>query len=647
MSIMHISLYRSYRPRSFSDVIGQDAAVHVIRTAIHRDTVGHAYLFSGPRGSGKTSLARLLAKAVNCAALSGEGEPCGKCINCMSISRGDHLDVIEIDGASNNGVDEVRELRAKVSLAPFSASYKVYIIDEVHMLSTAAFNALLKTVEEPPEHVIFILATTEPHKVPVTIRSRCQHIPFHRIAVPSIRQRLRQVCEQEGFEIQEEALWELARQADGALRDALSLLEQAVTLSSGDLTMEGVCRMLGGGTRPEVERWLVLLRKGVEEAHHQLQTMVASGVSPERFLDQVFLLFRDLWVVRKWGESVVSGLDLSEQEEAFLVEEAPHWSEGDLSRAMDHCLRLFGRVRLGIRGDVFVGAMMTGLLSKPVEFPAGRDARGRGSLSEQVQEQPRSQVPETSHSNLSDRERESRSSTGEMPQKFQVPYQKRNFSADLPSPASRKSETVPTAPIAAKRTVTWVGDPNASFAEDPKQAWRALMEDLRDQDLSLFAALSRCEAVLDAGKGLTIRPPVDFPFLIDLVSQERHAWRLVRLCQTRGLAEPLRLVVGDKEMPFSVPPEGEPEDVLPGSSGTLFQVPLSVSGSTGEGKKMLSKSQGEGGDPDSETEEVGVEKDVDRIRRWFSSEVLLMKKDTKDEEDSRSEEAVEEGATEI
>lgn len=644
---MHMSLYRSYRPRSFSEVIGQDAAVHVIRTAINRDKVGHAYLFSGPRGSGKTSLARLLAKAVNCTDLSREGEPCGNCSNCTAISRGDHLDVIEIDGASNNGVDEVRELRAKVSLAPFSGSHKVYIIDEVHMLSTAAFNALLKTVEEPPEHVIFILATTEPHKVPVTIRSRCQHIPFHRIAVSDIRQRLRKVCEQENFQIQEEALWELARQADGALRDALSLLEQAVTLSSGDLTMEGVRRMLGGGTRPEVERWLVLLREGVEEAHHELQTMVASGVSPERFLDQVFLLFRDLWVVRKWGETAVSGLELSEQEKTFLLGEAPHWPESDLSRAMDHCLRLFGRVRLGIRGDVFVGAMTTGLLGEPVESPAGRDLRARNPLSEGVSSKLQSTKVGATHHDSSQIGGERGPSGEEKKQTAPVFSPKREVPSRAQVPVSGKDVSASPGPMADTGKVVETSDPGARFCEDPKRAWRALMVDLRDQDLSLFAALSRCGVTMEAGAGLTIIPPPDFPFLADLISQERHSWRLARLCQARGLDQPPHLLVGEKEISLSAPSEGEPEDALPGSSGTLFQVPVSVSGSDGDNKKGSSPSRNEGSDADLSTAEAGVEQDVDRLRRWFSAEVLLMKKDNGNEEDSRSEEAVEEGAAEI
>ena len=225
---MYISLYRRYRPQTFSDMVGQSAAVGVLLESLREGSLGHAYLFSGPRGCGKTSAARLVAKSLDCLNRGEDCEPCGVCENCRAA--GEHLDVIEIDGASNRGIGEIRDLKSHVSLKALSASYKVYIIDEVHMLTDAAFNALLKTLEEPPANVVFLLATTEPHKVPVTIRSRCQHIPFHRITIADTVSRLKHVCSQENIEADEEGIWEIARQADGALRDALSLLDQcAVT----------------------------------------------------------------------------------------------------------------------------------------------------------------------------------------------------------------------------------------------------------------------------------------------------------------------------------------------------------------------------------------------------------------------------------
>lgn len=607
---MHMSLYRTYRPRSFADVIGQDSAVHVIRSALARGQIGHAYLFSGPRGSGKTSLARLLAKAVNCSSLSAAGEPCGLCDSCRAISRGDHLDVIEIDGASNNGVDEVRELRAKVSLAPFSAPRKVYIIDEVHMLSTAAFNALLKTIEEPPEHVIFILATTEPHKVPVTIRSRCQHIPFHRISVPHIRQRLQTVCEAENIPISDEALWELSRQADGALRDALSLLEQAVTLADGELSMESIRQMLGGGTRPEVERWLVLLCDGSPEVHDVLKSMVDAGVSPERLLDQVFLLLRDLWVVCKWGMDAVSGLDLSGQEKTFLAEQAPRWSERDLSAAMDFCLRLFGRVRMGIRGDVFVGVLTSGLLMKPElqrDLPAETGSRAMPPT-------------ETANAFLPGKTTAGRTPRPAPPRDAGPPAR---FSPNVPSvPAASeegKGEECTGKPAGRPASGSTAG---VSVSDDPHRSWTTLLDELKEHDLPLFAALIRCGVELDSAGNLRINFPEREPFLEDLISQERRAWRLARLCEARGIAAPVMLVFGDREIPLGSSEAGseEPPDT---PEGTLFTIPERRSGQAArDGGGELGESGGEGDVPRQET---GVEKDVARLRRWFSAEVLLVK----------------------
>ena len=318
--------------------------------------VGHAYLFSGPRGCGKTTVARILAKALNC--LSPEsGEPCCGCRSCQAIAGGESLDVVEIDGASNNSVDEVRELKTHVALAPFSSKYKVYIIDEVHMLSMAAFNALLKTLEEPPSYVVFVLATTEPHKVPVTIRSRCQHIPFHSIGTRRIFDRLRQVVEWEGADAQPEALWEVARQADGALRDALSMLEQVVNRGDGHVRLEDVEATLGGGSRPALERWFSALRAQGSASFSDMQRMMAEGASPERILEELFSLVRNLWLVVRWPD-VLDSLDVSEQERSFLESESPHWPEAVLRGWMSRLVSLIGQSRLGLRSDVLIGLLM-------------------------------------------------------------------------------------------------------------------------------------------------------------------------------------------------------------------------------------------------------------------------------------------------
>jgi len=360
---MSISLYRRYRPGVFAEMAGQGAAVDLVQNSIISGSVAHAYLFSGPRGSGKTSLARLLAKAVNCLELSPEGEPCGKCRCCLSITKGDSLDVVEIDGASNNGVDEVRELKTHVNLSPFSSKFKIYIIDEVHMLSISAFNALLKTLEEPPEKVVFILATTEPHKVPVTIRSRCQHIPFHRISEKVIMDHLPVICDKEQRRIEKEAVVEIARQADGALRDALSILEQAMAVEKGTITLSTISSVLSGGSYSDLEKFLKISREDEIKAVSVMQDILMKGASPSRVLEYLYLLSRNLWFEKRWGPEVLESLDISKEEIEFITSEADHWSADKLFDLMKFCMETIPLTRTGFRTDVLAGLIITNVLA--------------------------------------------------------------------------------------------------------------------------------------------------------------------------------------------------------------------------------------------------------------------------------------------
>ena len=241
---MHKALYRVYRPKNFSDVIGQEHIVRTLKNQIENNNVGHAYLFCGTRGTGKTSTAKIFSRAVNCTNLHND-EPCNECENCREILEDKTMDVVEIDAASNNSVDDIRELRENVKYSPAKAKYKVYIIDEVHMLSQGAFNALLKTLEEPPSYVIFILATTEPHKIPATILSRCQRFDFKRVTVKDISSRMRYICEKEGIEADKKALNLIARNSQGALRDALSILDQCISFEGNKISYNDVIELLG------------------------------------------------------------------------------------------------------------------------------------------------------------------------------------------------------------------------------------------------------------------------------------------------------------------------------------------------------------------------------------------------------------------
>mgnify|MGYP000222995187 FL=1 len=236
------TLYRVYRPQRFEDVAGQEHIITTLRHAVEENKIAHAYLFCGPRGTGKTTIAKLLAKAINC---TGDIKPCDECENCKEITLGSHPDVIEIDAASNNGVDEVRSLIEKVKYAPTQGKYKVYIIDEVHMMSTGAFNALLKTLEEPPAHVVFILATTEPHKILPTIISRCQRFDFTKLSMLDIVNRMKKVITEEHYQCDDEALEMIAKLADGGMRDALSILEQCLAFNDQHLTIQDVNQIYG------------------------------------------------------------------------------------------------------------------------------------------------------------------------------------------------------------------------------------------------------------------------------------------------------------------------------------------------------------------------------------------------------------------
>jgi DNA polymerase-3 subunit gamma/tau len=295
---MYTALYRSFRPETFDGVLGQEHIVKILKNQINTKTTSHAYLFCGTRGTGKTSTARILAKAMNCLAEEGK-RPCGACANCMSIRDGTFMDVIEIDAASNNGVDNIRELRESVKYPPAAGRCKVYIIDEVHMLSTGAFNALLKTLEEPPENVMFILATTEVQKLPATILSRCLRLDFKRVPEKTLRQGMREICGQMGVKISEAALGLIASNADGSVRDALSLLDQCISAGEKSVAREDVIDILGtAGEEIFVEITDLVMRRRVADALLLLDRVMADGKDVRQFMKDWIAHFRGLLMTK-------------------------------------------------------------------------------------------------------------------------------------------------------------------------------------------------------------------------------------------------------------------------------------------------------------------------------------------------------------
>ena len=300
----YTALYRKFRPDEFEDVKGQDAIVRTLKNQINADRIGHAYLFCGTRGTGKTTVAKIFAKAVNCEH-PVDGSPCGECAMCKSIAAGTSMNVIEIDAASNNGVDNIREIREEVTYRPTEGKYKVYIIDEVHMLSIGAFNALLKTLEEPPEYVIFILATTEAHKIPITILSRCQRYDFKRISIETIAARLRELIDKEGWDVEDKAVRYIAKMADGSMRDSLSLLDQCAAFYMNEtLTYDHVLEVLGA---VDTEVFSRLLRQLLAMDVHQVIETVDELVMQGRELTQLAADFtwylRNLLLVKTSGDS--------------------------------------------------------------------------------------------------------------------------------------------------------------------------------------------------------------------------------------------------------------------------------------------------------------------------------------------------------
>lgn len=318
----YTALYRKFRPDNFDDVKGQDHIVTTLKNQIKADRIGHAYLFCGTRGTGKTSIAKIFAKAVNCENQK-EGNPCGQCAACRAISVGASMNVIEIDAASNNGVDNIREIVDEVSYSPAEGKFKVYIIDEVHMLSIGAFNALLKTLEEPPSYVIFILATTEVHKIPITILSRCQRYDFKRISIQTITDRLHSLMEVEQVRVEEKALRYVARTADGSMRDALSLLDQCIAFHFGkELTYDMVLDVLGA-VDTEVFSGLLrcLLEKNILAAIELLEKIIIQGRELTQFVTDFTWYLRNL-LLAKTSEDIEDVIDMASDNLARLKEEA-------------------------------------------------------------------------------------------------------------------------------------------------------------------------------------------------------------------------------------------------------------------------------------------------------------------------------------
>ena len=382
----YTALYRKWRPQTFDDVKGQDHIVTTLQNQIRSQRIGHAYLFCGTRGTGKTTAAKILARSVNCEN-PVDGSPCGECPSCKQIAAGTSLNVVEIDAASNNGVENIREIRDQVQYPPTEGRYRVYIIDEVHMLSTGAFNALLKTLEEPPSYVIFILATTEVHKIPITVLSRCQRYDFRRITVDTIADRLKELTDAEGMPVEEKALRYVAKAGDGSMRDALSLLDQCAAFHFGEtLTYEHVLDVLGAVDNSVFRELFHAVVEGkTKECILKLEEMVIQGRELSQFVVDFIWFLRNLLLL-KTAEDAEELLDMSEDNLKLLREDAKLADENTLMRYIRVFSELSNQIRFASQKRVLIELAFIKLTKPQMEQNLDSILERLANLEHQIEE---------------------------------------------------------------------------------------------------------------------------------------------------------------------------------------------------------------------------------------------------------------------
>jgi len=499
------ALYRKWRPRTFDEVVGQEHVVRTLRNALTLGRIHHAYLFAGPRGTGKTTTARLLAKAVNCLAPE-DRRPCNECAICQAVNERRLLDLIEIDAASNTGVDDVRELRERVGFRPNEARYKVYVIDEVHMLSNAAFNALLKTLEEPPPHAIFVLATTEPHKIPATVLSRCQRFDFRRIPVDEIVARLEWLTEQEDIQADREAWTLIAHQATGSMRDAESLIDQLASYDGKGITAAEVRAALGAGTTETVIQVTdALAMRDVAQGLDAINAAVDEGADPRQFARQMVEHLRALLLIRL--ESGIVPVHVSEDMRPRLEQQAKGFSSHELARAV----RLFNQAAAEAKGGwqpqlPLEMAFIEAALPPETQGPNPRTpslSKGHSDGTPSAQDVPRTRPParHSTSSPVTARPAPARSAPSEWaPSEWRS---RRDGVPPSPAPSLSPSPSSSVEAIREPEPEPAYGGPEprdgSLTPEVVRSRWSEFLNALRPRNLALEALMRSCEPVAVEG----------------------------------------------------------------------------------------------------------------------------------------------------